>query len=158
ASSGQPAYKRFDPAYLREAVQRSQERLRRARIDVVLLHHPSASTMSRGEAANTMKELKQSGAVGAWGVAAGDAYVARAALGHGAEVVEPAYNAFFSRELHELGEEITRMHAGVLARSVLSYGLLAGHFSEAHHFEPADHRSARWTRPEFETRIRQLEA
>src|SRR5262249_47469206 len=47
---------------------------------------------------------------------------------------------------------------GVLARSVLSYGLLAGHLSADHDFEPHDHRSGRWTRPEFETRLRQLDA
>jgi aryl-alcohol dehydrogenase-like predicted oxidoreductase len=47
---------------------------------------------------------------------------------------------------------------GVLARSVLSYGLLAGHLAVGHDFESDDHRSGRWTRPEFETRLRQLEA
>jgi aryl-alcohol dehydrogenase-like predicted oxidoreductase len=152
------AFKRFDPAYLREAVQRSQERLRRQRLDVVLLHQPTASTMSRGEAAHALKELKQSGAIRAWGVSSGDNYVARAAIGHGAEVIEVAYNAFFSRELHELGEDIIRTKVGVLARSVLSYGLLAGLYGEERDFEPHDHRSARWTRPEFETRLRQLDA
>ena len=153
-----PVSKRFDPAYLREAVQRSQERLQRSKIDVVLLHHPTASTVSRGEAAQVMKELKLSGTIGAWGVCAGDGYVARAALGHGAEVIELAYNAFFSRELHELGDEITRSRVGVLARSVLSYGLLAGHLAVGHDFEPHDHRAGRWTQPEFETRLRQLDA
>jgi aryl-alcohol dehydrogenase-like predicted oxidoreductase len=152
------AYKRFDPVYLREAVSRSQERLRRSKIDVVLLHQPTASTMSRGEAAHVLKELKQSGVIAAWGVSGGDSYVIRSALGHGAEVVQLAYNAFFSRELHELGEDIIRTKAGVLARSVLAYGILAGHLGEDHDFEPHDHRSARWTRAEFETRLRQLDA
>jgi aryl-alcohol dehydrogenase-like predicted oxidoreductase len=150
--------KRFDPDYLRQAVKRSQERLRREKIDVVLLHNPSASTMSRGEAASAMKELKQSGAVGAWGVSSGESYVARAALGHGVEVIELAYNIFFSRELHELAGEIAQAQAGVLARSVLSYGVLAGQFAPTHTFANDDHRGDRWTRPEFETRLRQLDA
>jgi aryl-alcohol dehydrogenase-like predicted oxidoreductase len=159
AADGQGvAYKRFEPAYLREAVQRSRERLGREKVDVVLLHQPTASTMSRGEAAHVLKELKQSGVIGAWGVSGGDIYVTRAALGHGAEVIELAYNVFFSRELHDLGTDITQSRVGVLARSVLSYGILAGHLAEDHDFEPSDHRSGRWTRPEFETRLRQLDA
>jgi aryl-alcohol dehydrogenase-like predicted oxidoreductase len=154
----QGTYKRFDAAHLRESVARSRERLRRDKIDVVLLHNPSATTMSRGEAAAVMKELKNAGAVGAWGVSAGDSYVARTALSHGAEVIEVPYNVFFSRELHDLGADLTRAGAGVLARSVLSYGILAGQFAPSHNFADDDHRSARWTRPEFETRLRQLDA
>ena len=151
-------YKRFDAPYLRESIARSCHRLRREKIDVVLLHNPSATTMSRGEASATMKELKRSGAVGAWGVSAGDSYVARTALSHGAEVVELPYNVFFSRELHELAGDITKAGAGVLARSVLSYGILAGQYTASHTFAEEDHRSQRWTRPEFETRLRQLDA
>jgi aryl-alcohol dehydrogenase-like predicted oxidoreductase len=154
----QGTYKRFDAAYLREAVVRSRDRLRREKIDVVLLHNPSATTMSRGEASTVMKELKHAGAIGAWGVSAGDAYVVRTALAHGAEVVELAYNIFFSRELHDLVGDLTKAGAGVLARSVLSYGILAGQLAPSHTFADDDHRSSRWTRPEFETRLRQLDA
>jgi aryl-alcohol dehydrogenase-like predicted oxidoreductase len=105
-----------------------------------------------------MKELKLAGAIASWGVSAGDSYVARTALAHGAEVVELPYNIFFSRELHDLAGDLTKAGAGVLARSVLSYGLLAGQLAPSHTFPEDDHRSSRWTRPEFETRIRQLDA
>jgi len=151
-------HKRFDAPYLRAAVERSRERLRRDKLDLVLLHNPSASTVSRGEAVGVLKELKASGAIASWGVSAGDNVVARAALGHGAEVVEVPYNIFFSRELHELGSDITRTHAGVLARSILAYGILAGQYPQVHAFSYEDHRSSRWTRTEFETRVRQLAA
>lgn len=156
--SPQGTYKRFDVAYLRQSVERTRDRLKRDKIDVVLLHNPSATTMARGEAAAVMKELKGAGAIGGWGVSAGDNYVARAALAHGAEVVEIAYNIFFSRELHDLGTDITRAGAGVLARSVLSHGILAGLFAPSHTFADEDHRLYRWTRPELETRLRQLDA
>jgi aryl-alcohol dehydrogenase-like predicted oxidoreductase len=152
------AHKRFDPAYLREAVKRSQERLRRPKVEVVLLHNPSATTMSRGDAAGVMKELKKSGAIGAWGVSAGDSYVVRAAIAQGAEVVEVAYNAFFSRELHELAGELRTARVGILARSVLAYGILAGFYHGSHYFPSGDHRGERWSRQEYETRIRQLDA
>ena len=152
------SFKRFDPRYLKDAVSRSRDCLGRERIDVVLLHNPSASTLAHAEASNALKELKMNGVIGAWGVSAGDAYVARSALGHGAEVIEMAYNVFFSRELHELGPEILESKTAVLARSILSYGLLAGHYPPSHAFDASDHRGQRWTRPEFETRLRQLDA
>jgi len=152
------AHKRFEPQYLREAVKHCQERLRRPKVEIVLLHNPSASTMSGGEVAAVMKELKKSGAIGAWGVSAGDSYVARAAVAQGAEVIEVPYNIFFSRELHELTGELRTAGVGILARSVLSYGILAGLYSASHYFPSGDHRGERWSRQEFETRTRQLDA
>jgi aryl-alcohol dehydrogenase-like predicted oxidoreductase len=152
------AHKRFDAPYLREAVKRCQERLRRPKVEIVLLHNPSATTLSRGEAAGVMKELKKSGAIGAWGVSAGDSYVVRSAISQGAEVVEVAYNVFFSRELHDLAGELRTARVGILARSVLAYGLLAGSYPASYYFPSGDHRGERWSRQEFETRIRQLDA
>jgi aryl-alcohol dehydrogenase-like predicted oxidoreductase len=152
------AYKRFERDYLLEAVARSQERLRREQIDVVLLHNPSLSTISRGDATATLEEMKAVGTIAAWGVSAGDAAVARAALGQRAEVVELAYNLFFSRDLHDLAADLADGKAGVLARSVLSYGLLAGLLAPGRTFESGDHRADRWTRVELETRLKQLDA
>jgi len=152
------AHKRFEPHYLRDAVKRCQERLRRPRVEVVLLHNPSASTLSRGEAAAVMKDLKKSGTIGAWGVSAGDSYAVREAITQGAEVIELPYNIFFSRELHDLAGELRTARVGILARSVLSYGILAGFYSASHYFPSGDHRGERWSRQEYETRIRQLDA
>ncbi len=150
--------KRFEPSYLREAVARCQERLRRTTIDVVLLHNPSLSTLIRGEAAGLMKELVSEGAIRAWGVSVGDVDTARAALASGAEVIQLAYNVFYSRNLRELSADLTVSGAGVLARSLLAYCLLAGTLSANRVFSPDDHRTQRWTREELGTRVRQLDA
>ncbi|HMI84661.1 MAG TPA: aldo/keto reductase, partial [Polyangiaceae bacterium] len=158
APAYEQSYKRFERDYLREAVARSQERLRKDKIDVVLLHNPSLATISRGDATAALEELKASGAIAAWGVSAGDAAVARAALGQRAEVIELAYNLFFSRDLHDLAADLADGKAGVLARSVLSYGLLAGMFAPGRTFDGGDHRADRWTRGELETRLKQLDA
>ena len=152
------SYKRFDRAYLHEAVSRSRDRLKREKIDVVLLHNPGLSTISSGDATAALEELKESGTIGAWGVSAGDVAVARAALGQRAEVIELAYNLFFSRDLHDLAADLAGGKAGVLARSVLSYGLLAGQFAPGRTFAGGDHRNDRWSRSELETRIKQLDA
>jgi aryl-alcohol dehydrogenase-like predicted oxidoreductase len=115
-------------------------------------------TMTRGEAADVMKELEREECIEAWGVAAATKEVARAAIVAGAKVVCVPYNAFMSRDLHDLAGDLSIAGTGVLARSVLSYGLLAGHFTSSRGFPASDHRSSRWTRDELKTRIDQLEA
>lgn len=153
-----PAQKRFELDYLRPAFERSRERLRRDQLDVVLLHNPTMAAMAKSEAFDFLKELKRLGALRAWGVSAGNADVARAAIGQGAEVIELAYNVFNAGDLHGVAAEVEAMGAGVLARSVLAHGLLAGQWSADREFYDGDHRMDRWTPAELKTRLTQLEA
>jgi aryl-alcohol dehydrogenase-like predicted oxidoreductase len=53
---------------------------------------------------------------------------------------------------------IAEKRAGVLARSVLSHGLLCGLWPPQKEFPANDHRSERWNIDELRTRIRQLSA
>jgi aryl-alcohol dehydrogenase-like predicted oxidoreductase len=152
------SHKRFERDFLHEAVARSRDRLKRDKIDVVLLHNPSLSTIARGDATAALEELHANGTIGAWGVSAGDSSVARAALGQRAQVIELAYNLFFSRDLNDLSADLAAGTAGVLARSVLSYGLLAGQFAPGRTFAAGDHRNDRWSRSELDTRIKQLDS
>lgn len=149
--------KRFEPAYLREAVDRCRERLRRPTIDIVLLHNPALSTLMRDDASGLMKELVAEGAIKAWGASVGDVDTARAALASGAQVIELAYNVFFSRDLHQLSGDLAVSGAGVLARSVLAHGILAGLSNTNRAFAPDDHRVLRWTRGELGKRLEQLD-
>ncbi|XXX78174.1 aldo/keto reductase [Sorangium sp. So ce134] len=155
---GQPPTKRFDPAYLRTAFERSQERLARDVVDVVLLHNPTVAAMRAKEPLAYLKELKQAGKIRAYGVSAGSADVARSALRDEVDVVELAYNAFLPGDLHEVAGDVSESGAGVLARSVLAHGLLAGQWSPDREFFADDHRMRRWTRDELRTRLRQLDA
>ncbi len=154
------ARKRFEPAYLRDGVHRSLERLQRDRIDVYLLHNPSAAVLA-GEAPDAvvaLQQLKKEGKIAYWGVSVGDVTVGRAALNHGAEVIELAYNVLNSVDLHRLAGEVIVAGAGVLARSTLAYGLLGGSWSKDREFLPGDHRADRWTQLEFHKRIEQVSA
>lgn len=154
--TGMPARKRFEPAYLREACARSSERLQRSSIDVVLLHNPAEQTLAGEEATGTLAELKREGKIGAWGVSAGSAPVARLALERGAEVLEVAYNAFHIADLESLA--LVPGRVAVLARSVLGYGLLCGQWSEARIFPSGDHRADRWTTEQLRGRLKHLSA
>jgi aryl-alcohol dehydrogenase-like predicted oxidoreductase len=154
--SGMPQRKRFDAAYLREACARSSERLGRSKIDVLLLHNPAEQTLARDEVSGALGDLKKEGKLGAWGVSAGSAAVARAALERGAEVLELAYNCFAMSDLDGLG--LSAGKVAVLARSVLAYGLLCGQWSETKIFPSGDHRAERWTHEQLRGRLKQLSA
>jgi aryl-alcohol dehydrogenase-like predicted oxidoreductase len=151
-----PARKRFDAAYLRARVEGSLRRLERDRIDLYLLHNPSEASITSGEAIDAMLELKSEGKIAHWGVSAGDVGTARAALRRGAEVIEIAYNLVHASTLHRLAGDIMVSGAGVLARSTLAYGLLAGTWSKDKEFAAGDHRADRWTKQDIAHRIEQL--
>lgn len=152
-----PPRKRFDLSYLREAFEKSQERLARDAIDVVLLHNPTKEAIDKGEALEFLRELKKRGLVRAYGVSVGDVETARASIKMGAEVLELAYNAFFAKDLHDLSDDIASTETAVLARSVLAHGLLAGHWSASREFYAGDHRARRWEPHELAHRVAQLD-
>jgi aryl-alcohol dehydrogenase-like predicted oxidoreductase len=156
--TSEPPRKRMEPDYLRARVQASLKRLKRERLDVVLLHNPSTDALFQGEAPGALAEMKKEGLVAHWGVAAGDAEVGRAAIDKGAEVVELAYNLIHAIDLHRLAGDAMVSGVGILARSVLAHGLLAGLWTKERAFEAGDHRADRWTRLELERRIDQLAA
>jgi len=155
---GSPPRKRFDRQYLAESFEQSSERLRRETIDVVLLHNPSLSALERGEATAALAALQEAGRIRCWGVSAGSAPIARAALARGASVVSVALNVFHSSTARALADDLAAARAGLLAHSPLAYGLLAGLWGADRVFPPGDHRAERWTPEELRLRLRQLDA
>ena len=151
-----PARKRFDREHLRSACERCADRLGRARLDVVLLHNPAASTLATSDASGALAELVEEGKIAAWGVSAGSSDVAKAALERGAQVLELAYNVFSAADLETLELAVGRV--GVLARSVLAHGLLCGQWSDIKTFTGSDHRAERWTSEQLRGRQKQLSA
>jgi aryl-alcohol dehydrogenase-like predicted oxidoreductase len=158
SSEGTLLKKDFSPQNLRISAERSLERLGRERIDVLLLHNPAPKTVSRGEAVATMKELVELGLAHTWGVSAGSSECATEAVSAGAPVIELAYNAFHWRQLIAISDQVKEKKIGILARSVLAYGLLCGNWPTSKEFPPDDHRSERWNADELKRRIVQLNA
>jgi aryl-alcohol dehydrogenase-like predicted oxidoreductase len=153
-----PARKRFDGEYLRGAIERSRKRLRRDRIDLYLLHNPSVETLVGGEAVDTLSALKEEGKIAHWGVSVGDVEVARSAIQVEAEVIQLAYNLLQAIDLHRLAGDIMVAGTGVLAHSILAYGLLAGMWTKDREFAEGDHRNQRWTKVDLARRVGQLDA
>ncbi len=153
-----PPRKTFDPAFLRGAVERSCKRLGVEALNVFLLHHPTPDALHTDDAINALVALKTEGKIQHWGVAAGDEDVARAAIDKGAEVVELAYNLTHPIDLHRISGDVMVGGTGILARSVLGYGLLGGTWPRDKTFADGDHRNDRWTRVEIAHRVDQLDA
>jgi|SRR5580692_2196469 aryl-alcohol dehydrogenase-like predicted oxidoreductase len=154
----EPPTQSFAPEHLEPAVGRSLKRMRRERIDLYLLHNPGTETLRKGEATDAVKAMVKAGKIAHWGAAVGDVDSARAALEQGAEVLEIAYNLFHSHDLHVIAGDVMVAGAGVLARSTLGYGLLAGMWTRDREFPQGDHRRERWTKLELARRIEQLDA
>lgn len=150
--------KQFDREYLFMAFEKGQERLRRDCVDIVLLHNPSLATMKDDAPFALLESLKSRALIKAWGVSAGSKAVAEAALERKAEVLEMTYNCFFHQDVRNLALRLRTDGVGLLAHSVLSYGLLVGAWTEEREFYPPDHRAERWNVDEYKRRIEQLGA
>jgi len=157
-ATSKPSRKLFSAQWLKDAAERSRERLARNFIDILLLHNPSAETLKRGEATKTLAELCESGVAVTWGVSAGSPEVATEAVAAGAPVIELAHNAFHRRDLEPIARDVREKNIGILARSVLAYGLLCGAWPSNKVFDAGDHRKERWSADELKRRIVQLNA
>jgi aryl-alcohol dehydrogenase-like predicted oxidoreductase len=155
--STEPGRRRFDVPYLEQAIGRSLLRLKKDALDLYLLHHPSEELFLRGEIGGEMKALVDKGLIRHWGVAAGNHDVASLAVAQGAEVVELPYNLLHPIDVNRIGGDAIVSRIGVLARSTLAYGLLAGHWPRDKEFPEGDHRSGRWTRNDLAMRLDQLD-
>ena len=153
-----PPRKRFDSAYLEEALRATLGRLHPRAPDVVLLHNPSLEAILRGDASALLAERTRAGVIRSWGVSAGSAEVARAAIDCGAPVVELAFNVLWTDVYRFVEQRATEEGVGILARSVLAHGLLGGFWSPDRTFPEGDHRSERWTSDDLGRRVRQLDA
>src|SRR5690606_2337025 len=58
---GQPPRKRFDIAFLQESFERCQERQKRQKLDLVLLHNPGVDTVARRDAAGWLEQQVSDG-------------------------------------------------------------------------------------------------
>ncbi len=155
--SGSVAKKRFDPDYLRRSLEESTRRLGTEARLIALLHNPSETALKDGKAIETMKEMAKNGDLLSWGVSVGSEEVARAALDADAPILSFAYNVLWVQPLRAVSELLEQKDTGVLAHSVLFYGLLTGQWGPNKSFRSTDHRSERWPEGTLATRVRQLD-
>ncbi len=145
----------FDTASLTAQCEGSLSRLGTDRIDVWLLHEPTASDLCADALHVCLAALKRTGKVRAWGVATSQHDVARTALDKGAEVLCLPFNLHRPQLVWDLGPGAAAQGVGILARSVLLHGLLAGRWNHKKRFASDDHRTHRWNPDALGERVRQ---
>jgi aryl-alcohol dehydrogenase-like predicted oxidoreductase len=134
----------------------SLERLQREQIDLLLLHNPGEAVLREEGWREAIETLEQDGMIRAWGVSVGDVDEARMAIAAGAQAICMSVSLLERRGLEDLGAELAQAGCGVLARSPLAYGMLAGQWAESRVFAADDHRARRWGFAAFGARLRQV--
>jgi aryl-alcohol dehydrogenase-like predicted oxidoreductase len=152
-----PPKRRFEKEYLEAAIVRSAKRLKQEALDVLLLHHPSDDLLLQGGVGVMMRDFVQRGLIKHWGCAVTSHDVGQFAIAEGAKVIELAYNLTHVRALNRMTGDVMVERTGVLARSVLSYGLFSGMWNKEREFPEGDHRTERWTREELTERLNRIE-
>jgi aryl-alcohol dehydrogenase-like predicted oxidoreductase len=135
----------------------SLRRLGREQIEVWLLHGPGDVTMREEAWREAVDRLEEDGKIRAWGVAVGDAEEARIACAAGAQAICITHNMLSPSDLEDVATDVAAAGCGVLARSPLMYGMLAGQWSTSRYFPETDHRARRWHKVAFTERVRQVD-
>lgn len=147
----------FSTAELVADCEGSLGRLGREQIDLWLLHNPGADVLRDEPWREAVERLEEDGKIRAWGATVGDADEARLALDAGARALCVPHNLLSPGILDELAGDVEAAGCGVLARSPLMYGMLAGRWDADRRFGFHDHRSKRWGPTAFAERIRQVD-
>ncbi len=135
---------RTSRAALVAGCETSLARLGTDRLDVLLFQGLDEAALRSGEPAEAADALLAAGKIRAWGVCVGTALEARLALSAGAQALGLVHNVLASDLLDDLVADLAVTGAGVIVRSPLAYGLLAGAISAHEPFTEGDHRVRRW--------------
>ncbi len=147
--------KGFGTDALRADLEGSLERLAVDRVDVWLLHDPPEHVLREDALHDALATFAQEGLFRVWGVSTTDADVGRMAIARGAKALCVPHNLFARDLVAELATELEVAGCGLLARSPLLHGLLAGRWTEYRQFGEEDHRRERWSTRTLGIRVRQ---
>jgi aryl-alcohol dehydrogenase-like predicted oxidoreductase len=141
-----PVHQNFDPDYIREALDRSLERLRTDYIDLYQLHNPPLMMLQRREHYGILDELKQAGKIRYYGVSVHDAYEGTMAINTGKpDVIQVMYNLLRPDARDELFAQAQEQDIGLIIREPLASGMLTGKYTADSTFPASDIRAS-WPR------------
>ncbi|TBR22046.1 aldo/keto reductase [bacterium] len=135
----------FSARYLGDRVTRSLGRLKTDRLDLFQLNKPKAADWQDGALADFLAREKRAGRIRLAGAVVGDPEDGLAALRTGAvDCVQVLFHLLYQRS-EAVIDEAARLGKGVIVRSPLNSGLLAGVHDETSTF--SDERSRYFTAP-----------
>jgi aryl-alcohol dehydrogenase-like predicted oxidoreductase len=136
----------FSAAHLQGALEKSLRRLRTDYIDLYQLHSPPIALLrEQRETLELLQKLLIAGKIRSWGVSARSPEEARIAVEEfNAPCVQVNFNLTDQRVARNGLLELCHLRGtGVIVRTPLCFGFLAGRHSPPEGFGPSDHRS-RW--------------
>jgi aryl-alcohol dehydrogenase-like predicted oxidoreductase len=137
----------FSPGYLRFAVERSLERLRTDRIDLLQLHNPPINLISTMETYEPLEAMKREGLIRFYGVSVHPPEEGIAAVNATMpDTVQIVYNLARREAEDTFLPTAQAANVGVIAREPLANGFLAGRYHAESTWERGDIRS-RMPRP-----------
>jgi aryl-alcohol dehydrogenase-like predicted oxidoreductase len=137
----------FSPGYLRFAVERSLERLRTDRIDLLQLHNPPINLIATKETYEPLDAMKREGLIRFYGVSVHPPEEGIAAVNATMpDTVQIVYNLARREAEDTFLPTAQAANVGVIAREPLANGFLAGRYTAESTWERGDIRS-RMPRP-----------
>ena len=112
----------WTPEYIRATIDRSLQRLRTDRIDVMLLHSCDLETLQRGEVLDTVLEARAAGKVRFAGYSGDNEAVARAAAHPEIAVVQTSISMCDQRNVDQALPVTTANDVGVMAKRPVANG------------------------------------
>ncbi len=138
----------FSAGAIRRSVEASLGRLKRERIDLLQLHNPTIDALKADPAIlGTLDDLKREGKIREVGLSLkAPAEAVEAIRDLGARVVQVNFNLIDHRAIDSgLFDLVATSGAGLIARTPLAFGMLAGEAPQSQTFAPGDHR-ANWAK------------
>lgn len=157
AGLGDDGVRCFSIPFLRSQIENSLRRINVDCLDILQLNKPTAGELRDGQLFDFLKSLKKEGKIRYAGVVVG-------ATGTGYQCIESGevdslqvlYNLLY-QETEDLIQKASESGLGVIVRSPLNSGLLAGFYTADQSFDPNDERSAYFSGPQFTKRFEVLQ-
>jgi aryl-alcohol dehydrogenase-like predicted oxidoreductase len=132
----------YTRAALREATQRSLERLRVDALDLTQLHCVPTAVLRQGHVFDWLRELQQEGLVKRWGASVESVEEGLICLEQGGLAsLQVIFNIFRQKPAEELFPRAADRKVGIIVRLPLASGLLGGKITRGTTFRDDDHRN-----------------
>jgi aryl-alcohol dehydrogenase-like predicted oxidoreductase len=131
----------YTRASLREATQRSLERLQVDALDLTQLHCVPTDVLRQGHVFDWLRELQQEGLVKRWGASVESVEEGMICLAQdGLTSLQVIFNIFRQKPAEVLFPRAAQRRVGIIVRLPLASGLLGGKITRATTFRADDHR------------------
>ncbi|MBP3218450.1 MAG: aldo/keto reductase [Lachnospiraceae bacterium] len=131
----------YTPEAISGFIGDSLKRLKRERLDMILLHCPPTPVFARDDIFAELDRQKKAGNIADYGVSIEKVAEGMQALDYDISAMEVIFNMFRLKPLDELLPTAAKKNVGIIARVPLASGILTGKFTKDTAFGEKDHRS-----------------